>query len=208
MYTSVYLFSRFPLLHLLRIQLTRCREQCGCAAWGMWWQLAQGWVAQDSARRDSPHASLPGLCGDAVSAWGPDISERSKKRIEKNCCLIPFIWGKEGRFWGAEKNFRWRGLGYPQRFLLNFSPYITFLRHIVKISSPTFSSPAAVPPIFSPILHYNHKISFHIPTFHQLSIFLLLIIGDGPTATVEGEEPDARYSRREREKGTAAWGAP
>jgi hypothetical protein len=37
-----------------------------------------------------------------------------------------------------------------QRLPLNFSPYITFLRHIINISSPTFLSPAAVSPIFSP----------------------------------------------------------
>jgi hypothetical protein len=41
-------------------------------------------------------------------------------------------------------------LGYPQRFSLNFSPYITFLRHIINISSPIFSSLAAVPPKYSP----------------------------------------------------------
>jgi hypothetical protein len=31
-----------------------------------------------------------------------------------------------------------------------FSPYITFLRHIINISPPKFSSLAAVPPILSP----------------------------------------------------------
>jgi hypothetical protein len=31
-----------------------------------------------------------------------------------------------------------------------FSLYITFLRHIINISPPIFSSPAAVPPILSP----------------------------------------------------------
>jgi hypothetical protein len=41
-------------------------------------------------------------------------------------------------------------LDYLQRLPLNFSPYITFLRHIINISSPTFSSLAAVPSIFSP----------------------------------------------------------
>jgi hypothetical protein len=41
-------------------------------------------------------------------------------------------------------------LGYPQRFSLNFSLYITFLRYIANISSPTFSYPTAVPPKISP----------------------------------------------------------
>jgi hypothetical protein len=39
-------------------------------------------------------------------------------------------------------------LGYLQRFTLNFSPYITFLRHIVNISSSTFLPPATVSPKF------------------------------------------------------------
>lgn len=43
-----------------------------------------------------------------------------------------------------------RALGYPQRFSLNFFPYITFLRHIINSSPPIFSSPAAVSPILSP----------------------------------------------------------
>jgi hypothetical protein len=38
----------------------------------------------------------------------------------------------------------------PQRFSLNFSPYITFLCHIINISSPTFLSPVVVLPIFFP----------------------------------------------------------
>jgi hypothetical protein len=42
-----------------------------------------------------------------------------------------------------------RCLGYPQRFFLNFSPYISFLHHIVNISSPTFLAPATVLPKFS-----------------------------------------------------------
>jgi hypothetical protein len=37
-------------------------------------------------------------------------------------------------------------LGYPQRLPLNFSPYITF----PPIFPPIFSSPAAVPPKYSP----------------------------------------------------------
>jgi hypothetical protein len=56
-------------------------------------------------------------------------------------------------------------LGYPQPLPLNFSPYITFL----PIFPPIFSSPAAVPPKYSPIPHYNYKISFSISTINFLS---------------------------------------
>jgi hypothetical protein len=66
--------------------------------------------------------------------------------------------------------------------LFKFLPLYHFLRHIINISSPTFSSLAAVSFIFSPIPHYNHKILFPIPTFHLLSIFHLLTITCGPTA--------------------------
>jgi hypothetical protein len=72
-------------------------------------------------------------------------------------------------------------LGYPQRFPLNFSPYITFLSHIINSVSPTFSSPAVVSPKYSPYIPLQYKISFSIPTFHLLSIFLLLLIEGGPT---------------------------
>jgi hypothetical protein len=44
-----------------------------------------------------------------------------------------------------------------------------------------------VPPKYSPYTPLQYKISFSIPTFHLLSIFLLLLIEDGPTGTVEGE---------------------
>jgi hypothetical protein len=50
--------------------------------------------------------------------------------------------------------------GYPQRFPLNFSPYITFLGHIINSVSPTFSSPAVVSPKYPPIPHYNIKYYF------------------------------------------------
>jgi hypothetical protein len=79
-------------------------------------------------------------------------------------------------------------LGYPQRFPLNFSPYITFLGHIINSVSPTFSSPAVVSPKYSPYIPLQYKISFSIPTFHLLSIFLLLLIEGGPTGTVVGGE--------------------
>jgi hypothetical protein len=62
-------------------------------------------------------------------------------------------------------------LGYPQRLSLNFSSYITFLCHIINISPPKFSSPAAVLPILSPIPHYNYKILLSNP-IHLLFLFL------------------------------------
>jgi hypothetical protein len=48
---------------------------------------------------------------------------------------------------------------------------ITFLHHIINISPPTFSSPAAVLSKFSSIPHNNYKILFFIPIFQQLSFF-------------------------------------
>ena len=46
-----------------------------------------------------------------------------------------------------------------------FSPYLTFPLYF----PPIFSSPAAVPPKYSPIPHYNYKISFSISTINFLS---------------------------------------
>jgi hypothetical protein len=63
-------------------------------------------------------------------------------------------------------------LVYLQRFTLNFSPYITFLRHIVNISSSTFLPPATVSPKFFPYTPLQHKILFSIHIYHHLSIFL------------------------------------
>jgi hypothetical protein len=60
---------------------------------------------------------------------------------------------------------------FPKIFLLYY-----FLRHIVNISSPTTVSPK-----YSFYIHYNHKISFHIPIFYPLSIFYLLTIIRGRT---------------------------
>jgi hypothetical protein len=94
-------------------------------------------------------------------------------------------------------------LGYPQRFPLNFSPYITFLGHIINSVSPTFSSPAVVSPKYSPYIPLQYKISFSIPTFHLLSIFLLLLIEGGPTGTVVGGRARARCSWGEREESRA-----
>jgi hypothetical protein len=73
--------------------------------------------------------------------------------------------------WSSERDRRAssRALGYPQALPLNFSPYITFLGHIINISPPIFSSPAAVPPKYPPIPHYNCKISFSISTINFLS---------------------------------------
>jgi hypothetical protein len=59
----------------------------------------------------------------------------------------------------------WRDWGYPQLLSLNFFLYITFS----PIFPPIFSSPAAVPPKYSPIPHYNYKISFSISTINFLS---------------------------------------
>jgi hypothetical protein len=65
--------------------------------------------------------------------------------------------------------------------LLKFLSLYQFLRHIVNISSPTFSSPAAFPSLNTPpYLYYSYKISFHIHTFHSLSIFYILTIIRGP----------------------------
>jgi hypothetical protein len=80
-----------------------------------------------------------------------------------------------------------------------FFPYITFLRHIINISSPIFSSPTAVPSIFFLIPHYNHKISFSIHIFYHLSIFHLLTINRGPTTQYKGRKR-AHAESRGREK--------
>jgi hypothetical protein len=66
-------------------------------------------------------------------------------------------------------------LGYQQLFTLNFYSYITFLCHIINISSPVFSSSAAVPLNISPIPRYNHKISLSNHIHHLLSFFLQLL---------------------------------
>jgi hypothetical protein len=55
--------------------------------------------------------------------------------------------------------------GYPQPLNLNFHLYIIF----PPIFSFIFSSPAAVLPKYSPIPHYNYKISFSISTINFLS---------------------------------------
>lgn len=63
-------------------------------------------------------------------------------------------------------------IGYPQRLLLNFSHYITFLSHYQHFI-PTFLSSTLVLPKFSPsIPNFNHKILFSIFIHHHLSIFL------------------------------------
>jgi hypothetical protein len=65
-------------------------------------------------------------------------------------------------------------LDCPQRWSLNFSPYITFSCHIINISLSNFSSPAAVPPILSPIPYYNYKISLSNLIYLLLLFFHLL----------------------------------
>jgi hypothetical protein len=78
------------------------------------------------------------------------------------------------------------GLRLSAAVPLNFSSHITFLGHIINSLSPTFSSPAVVPPKYSPYTPLQYKILFSIPTFYLLSIFLLLLIQSGPTRTVQG----------------------
>jgi hypothetical protein len=81
----------------------------------------------------------------------------------------------------------WRVLDCPQRFSLNFSLYITFLRHIINISFPTFSSPVAVSPIFSPYIHYNYKISLSNHIHHLLPFFLHLLKNNRTNAQLKGD---------------------
>jgi hypothetical protein len=64
----------------------------------------------------------------------------------------------------------------PSKFFLLYH----FFYHIIYISFPTFSFSATVPSKYSLYTHYNHKISFSIPTFYPLSIFHLLTIHWGP----------------------------
>ena len=94
-----------------------------------------------------------------------------------------------------------RRLGYPQLFPLNFFPYITFLGHIINSVSPTFSSPAVVSPKYSPYIALQYKISFSIPTFHLLSIFLLLLIEGGPTGSGRGRARALQLGEREEYRG-------
>jgi hypothetical protein len=61
---------------------------------------------------------------------------------------------------------------YPHQFPLNFSPYITFLRHIINILLLIFSSPAAIPLYYPPIPHYNYKISLS-NTIYLLLLFIV-----------------------------------
>jgi hypothetical protein len=61
---------------------------------------------------------------------------------------------------GARRRFRLSATVTPKNFpLYHFFPY----------SPPIFSSPAAIPPKYSPIPHYNYKISFSILTINFLS---------------------------------------
>jgi hypothetical protein len=98
-------------------------------------------------------------------------------------------------------------LGYPQRFPLNFSPISLFCVTSSTFHPLFFHLPQRFPLNTPPIPHYNYKISFSIPTFHLLSIFLLLLIEGGPIGTVEGGTR-TRATAGEREKMTEAWGAP
>jgi hypothetical protein len=60
--------------------------------------------------------------------------------------------------------------GYGRRDSVRLSATITpkFFPPI-SLFPPIFSSPAAVPPKYSPIPHYNYKISFSISTINFLS---------------------------------------
>jgi hypothetical protein len=69
-------------------------------------------------------------------------------------------------------------LGYPQRFSLNFSLYITFCVTSSTFHLLFFYLPQRFPLNTLPIPHYNYKISFSISTIN----FYLLTITRGPTA--------------------------
>jgi hypothetical protein len=80
----------------------------------------------------------------------------------------------------------------PQWFPLNFSFY-NFLRHIINISSPIFSSPAAVPPIFS--LIPTTTIKYHYPTLFTIyyHFFLHLL---KTTVQIHSWRGDSRWLQR------------
>jgi hypothetical protein len=84
---------------------------------------------------------------------------------------------------------------------LNFSPYIIFCVTSSTFHPLLFHIPQRFPLNSFPILHYNYKISFHIPTFYLLLVFLLLTIRDGPTTTDVNSARGSRCLRRERERG-------
>lgn len=86
-----------------------------------------------------------------------------------------------------------------------FSKFL-FLHHFFCVTSSTFYLLLFHLPqrfsLNSPLIpHYNYKISFYIPTFHLLLIFLLLTIGDGPTTTGVNSARGSLCLRREREGG-------
>jgi hypothetical protein len=63
-------------------------------------------------------------------------------------------------------------LGYPQPFPLNFSPYITFLGHIINISFPIFHLPQQFPLNTPPISHYTIKYHFLYILFIYYKFFI------------------------------------
>jgi hypothetical protein len=71
------------------------------------------------------------------------------------------------------------GVRCGQQFPLNFALYLLLLRNIAKIFTHTLSSSMAVLFKFFSYTHYNHKISFLIPTFHLLTNFHLITITHG-----------------------------
>jgi hypothetical protein len=81
-----------------------------------------------------------------------------------------------------------------------FPPYITFLRYIINIASPTFLSPVAVPPYFLPLYPTT------IIKYHSIYYFLSTINFSSTNNwsrthnTVEGEEMSARCIQWEREE--------
>jgi hypothetical protein len=71
------------------------------------------------------------------------------------------------------------GLRLSAAVFSNFFPYITFLRHIINILSPTFLSSIAVFHIFSPYSpHYNYKILLS-NLIHLLLVFFLQLLNRG-----------------------------
>jgi hypothetical protein len=74
------------------------------------------------------------------------------------------------------------GLGYPQLLPLNFPP--------ISLFPSIFSSPAAVPPKYSPYT-CTTIIKYHF--LHQLSIFYLLTITRGPTSQCLWMNSDTLY---------------
>lgn len=92
-----------------------------------------------------------------------------------------------------------------QWFLLNFSHYIIFITTSIFYSL-LFHLPQQFSLNSSHISHYNHKISFHIHTFHLLLIFSFTNNWRRLTTTGVNNTRGSRYSHRERQGGHRLWG--